>query len=532
MDESYLSIDEEFDFISKDIDRGFIESSFKSTYRIYKRIKNNKRNDIFYASINNIAALFIDIGSFNSKFKKRSSIFGVGLLHKFKDDILKISYEHAYYYNLSNGKSNLLNTKNSFELDFSSIEKLVEIKNLLWKSIVLSLEEEKLPYEYLVNLGICLDKQFRVTEAISCYDKAIKLNSQHPNAWIGRSDSLILLNQISNTFTIELMHQVSLGYKNAINSGQLYQTLIESLNLKLKYNDAKLNDILKSKKIDPDDSDHIKTKNEFESLSNSRRFYLKNNLTLSEHSLYCPCLASARDDLTIPSKTGLKGDFIVPMEMVLNRLKSEFSFSRKLYYEYIEKESNYSEMHESCFSELLNNEILGIDVEKLRTSFRVCFGILDRIGAAICDLYDIHPPNGLVYFPSFWQLDNGNRREKFNKIKSPGLLSLYSIATDLNDKKNGELSFYKSWRNDLEHKFLVVYRSSCLDDIYNSYSLIKNIRFISEEEFISHLEQLLSITRSAIFSFVFTVREKSSLEKNSSKNDLTIPRIITKKDYL
>ncbi len=131
----------------------------------------------------------------------------------------------------------------------------------------------------------------------------------------------------------------------------------------------------------------------------------------------------------------------MPMEMVLNRLKSEFSFSRKLYYEYIEKESNYSEMHESCFSELLNNEILGIDVEKLRTSFRVCFGILDRIGAAICDLYDIHPPNGLVYFPSFWQLDNGNRREKFNKIKSPGLLSLYSIATDLNDKKTASYLF-------------------------------------------------------------------------------------------
>ena len=61
-----------------------------------------------------------------------------------------------------------------------------------------------------------------------------------------------------------------------------------------------------------------------------------------------------------------------------------------------------------------------------------------------------------IYFQTFWQLDVDNRRQRFEDIKSHGLLALYSIATDLNKNKGGELAFYKEWRNGLEHKFLVV----------------------------------------------------------------------------
>ena len=70
-------------------------------------------------------------------------------------------------------------------------------------------------------------------------------------------------------------------------------------------------------------------------MSDFRKFCLDNYLTLSEHGLYCKCVGSARDNLTIPTLTGVVGDFVVPMEMVLNRLKSEFSFSRRLYFEFL-----------------------------------------------------------------------------------------------------------------------------------------------------------------------------------------------------
>lgn len=146
---------------------------------------------------------------------------------------------------------------------------------------------------------------------------------------------------------------------------------------------------------------------------------------MSEHSLYCSCIGSSRDNLTIPTSGGVAGDFVIPMEMVLNKLKSEFSFARHLYFEYLTKEPDYELLHDSCFSELFNDELLGIDVEKLRTAFGACFSILDKIGIAICELFDLYPPNRQVYFQGFWQLDQNNKRELFNQITSPGLLALY-----------------------------------------------------------------------------------------------------------
>ncbi|MFV9997887.1 MAG: LA2681 family HEPN domain-containing protein [Arsenophonus endosymbiont of Dermacentor nuttalli] len=268
---------------------------------------------------------------------------------------------------------------------------------------------------------------------------------------------------------------------------------------------------MKKISYESDKNDEKLTQEEFKNLTSYRQFYINKHLTLSQHGLYCPCLVNSEDNLAI-SNSRVTGDFIIPMEMVLSRLKSESSLARHLYYEYINPINTSQIKNESGFLELFNDEILGIDIEKLRTTFRLCFGILDKIAVAICELYDLYPTNHKgnidkkIYFQNFWRLDTDNRREKFEKIKSPGILALYSIATDLNEGKNGELSFYKQWRNDLEHKFVVIHKSIKPQDLYNSYNLIKDIIFINKEDFKKHFEQLIQITRSTIFSFVFMFR--------------------------
>ncbi|WP_370612341.1 LA2681 family HEPN domain-containing protein [Citrobacter meridianamericanus] len=134
-----------------------------------------------------------------------------------------------------------------------------------------------------------------------------------------------------------------------------------------------------------------------------------------------------------------------------------------------------------------------------------------------------------MYFQNFWQLDVDNRRQLFEKVKLPGILALYSIATDLNKDKGGELAFYKEWRNGLEHKFLVVHKSDKSEGIYESYQLIKDILFIKESDFIRHFEHLLQITRSAIFSFAFMVRHEGMKEKRrvfTIRHENYIPKTI------
>jgi len=524
-------ISRELNRLSKLVDVGDFEEALNGVNSLYQEIAKTKvKDNSFYLIVSNVASILIDIGHMQPNVD--SSKKGLGILEKYKNEIVGLIGEDSYYYNLSNGKSNLIEDKNPFNHDFSKIEQLVEIKSDLWKAIKLSNSDSSVPNDptYIVNLGNSLKQQFRISEALDCYDAVNSLDLDIPQSWINRSETLIMLNRVSNTYSIQMLHQIKEGYENILLSDQIPPQWIQYYRDQVDLHQNKIDEAANEAGIELDLHDKEETQKEYNELSKFRKFCLNNNLSLSEHGLYCACAGSARDNLTIPTMTGVAGDFVVPMEMVLNRLKSEFSFSRRLYFEYINNDQDNELLHESCFSELFNDELLGLDVEKLRTAFRLCFGVLDKIAVAICQLYDLYPPNGNVSFQSFWQLDRNNRREKFNEHKNPGLLALYSIATDLNEKKDGEWSFLKKLRNDLEHEFVVVYKSEQPSDIYSSYEFMKDMVFIKEGEFIEHLERLLQLTRSAIFSFVFSVRDKAISEK---KEDVMYSsNSILRKDYL
>uniref|UniRef100_UPI003BA08FD8 LA2681 family HEPN domain-containing protein n=1 Tax=Aeromonas jandaei TaxID=650 RepID=UPI003BA08FD8 len=521
----------QLDIMSKNIELGNFDEALRGADTLYQQIQNRLERDyLFFITMSNIASIFIDIG--HMKCCCNSSRKGLKILIDYKTDIIKQIGEDAYFYNLSNAKSNLIIENNPFNHSFSTIEQLIEIKSDLWKAIKISNGRNGKVIEptYMVNLGNCLKRQFRIVEALSYYDQVNSLHLDIPQAWINRSETLKVLNMISNTYSIEMLEQVKSGYEKALLSKNIPPTWIEHYKELIDSHQADINDAYISANINLDIHDKEKTRAEYEELSTYRKFCLDNKLSLSEHGLYCSCTGSSRDNLTIPTAAGIIGDFVIPMEMVLNRLKSEFSFARHLYFQYVTEDDDHDLLHDSCFSELFNDEMLGIDVEKLRTAFRVCFGILDKIGIAICELFDLYPSHGKVYFQSFWQLDKENRRDLFNKVKSPGLLALYSIATDLNDKKEGEWSFLKKLRNDLEHDFVVVHKNEKPNDLYASYGFIDNIVFIQEDEFIHHLKQMLQLTRSAIFSFVFAVRDKALNQKKEDNN--YISNEIGWQDYL
>jgi len=175
------------------------------------------------------------------------------------------------------------------------------------------------------------------------------------------------------------------------------------------------------------------TKAEAENHSNFRKFCLYNNLCLSEHSLYCNCVGASSDDLTIPkSAESIGGDFVPKMELQLNRLKSEFAFARLLYYQSDQEQWNSYE-NELSFTELYEDESVGLCSEMLRTSFRLCFGILDKIAHAICELFDMSDSDEPLAFERFWRPrgkglspKQQNRWKKLNSIENYSLLALYT----------------------------------------------------------------------------------------------------------
>ena len=136
------------------------------------------------------------------------------------------------------------------------------------------------------------------------------------------------------------------------------------------------------------------------------------------------------------------------------------------------------------------------------------------------------------YFHTFWELENEDRLQKFEAYNNEGLIGLYSIACDLNHKFEGELSFYKQWRNALEHIFVFIYENEKPESTEASLTYYEEPVFISESEFVESAEHVLQLTRSAIFSFVFAVRikaEKEALE--DIPNILSQDKFIERKKY-
>ncbi|EMK3382112.1 LA2681 family HEPN domain-containing protein [Vibrio parahaemolyticus] len=466
--------------------------------------KQDKKYATKVAILNNICSALID-GGFQSENIKQVGL-GLNLLEQYKDDFLSAFEPADYYYNLGNaiGYKNQLS---KLEDNIFSIKEMHAEKTAYWNAYH---SKKSSDYRLLTNLGNALKKQHRIIESISIFDKALKINSLCWEARLARTTALISLNRQTKTSSFEMLKQIKNGYKCLISNPELPAFMLNDIQKRYEY----YRGIYESKGLAESESDDEKqTQKEAEELSEYRRFCLENNLTLSEHSVYCTCSVSKVDDLTIPSPAGGVGS-IAENEFVLNRLKSEFSFARRMFFEYKKTDqSALKELYmESNFSELYDGEMLGINIEKIKASYKQCFSILDKIANAVCEEFDLAPEKvKFIYFNSFWRLKE--KEEQFKRNNFSGLSALYSIACDINDNKQvkGGLHHLKNQRNKIEHDFFSIFND--VDDVkkalYDSPKFKEKIIPLTLEQFEHDTQLMLNLTRSAIFSYALAVREKS-----------------------
>lgn len=522
-------IKEALQAISNSIDQGYFLEALQGCNLALPQVEKLNKDIEYYDLLLNLAGLYIDIGGWGGITK--ASIKGLELLEFNQEKFMKINSVN-FLYSLANAKSNFLEQNNKLlAVNFSNVKDFVEIKNIYWQAIKSCKEKQVLvPLEYIVNLANSLKQQYRFVEALKYYDEVSQLNKDIPQAWINRSELLIMINHVTDSLSIRMLKEVKHGYDKAVASEMVPPTWKpyyagQSINVQKQIDEIALSNHLDELDVE----DVLETQKEYEQHSDYRKWCLDKYLSLSEHALYCKCIEGDRDNITILSNI-VGSELVASMEMVLNRLKSEFSFARHLYYESLSQPASFIIDRESCFSELMNDEVLGLGVERLRTSFRICFGILDKISVALCDLLNI--PKQRINFLNIWS-------QIPEKIKSSevdqnyGLLALYSIATDLNVQKGkeGEFSFYKKWRNALEHDFIVVHKGAAPSDVYGSYNGFTNdITLVSESEFLDGLLHVLQLTRSAIFSFVYAVRLHIKKDQ-PNKSEILGTVFINRKDF-
>ena len=224
-------------------------------------------------------------------------------------------------------------------------------------------------------------------------------------------------------------------------------------------------------------------------------------------------MGARRDDLSILKQTGpIGGAFVPKLELIVNRIKSEFCLARALYYQSLKAPDLWQiDPYEGTFTELFDGEVVGIATEFLRTSFRLCFGILDRIAQGLNELYNLASPRESLSFESFWRPRNQQRQGKeerwdiINSQDNIALVALYSLATDLN-RVRGEFGFFKEYRNDLEHGLLILTDNDQVNLPVLAHPDRIAFRSVPVAEFRRRTLDMLQFTASAIFSFVFCVR--------------------------
>jgi tetratricopeptide (TPR) repeat protein len=492
------------------------QGDFISAHAIaHKRLYEIKNSTTKYEYIlkAKLAGLLIDIGEEGQIEKAISE--GLKTIQDNRNHFANYIHEGSTEYNLGNAKSGLFRiqrTKSGFKFTPENIVLLTEAKNHFWKAYKLfqSTKEDIIP-QLFVNLANTLDTSGRVVEAIQYYDQVLINYPEFPQANASRSEALLFLNNLSGTYSINLLWQSMQGFAKAAQSNDVPKWLKDMWVKKRDYLQIELS---RHDHLDEDvNHDLLETKLEAENHTKFRKFCLDKNLCLSEHSLYCNCVGSSSDNLTIPKSTAsIGGDFVPKMELRLNRLKSEFALARLLYYESDQKQWGAYDK-ELSFTELHEDEAVGLRPEMLRTSFRLCFGILDKIAHAICELFDISEPDEPLAFERFWRprgkglsRKQQDRWEKLNSIENLSLLALYSQATDLNSY-SGEWGNYKDWRNALEHELLVLTKNSEKPlDIFRAIKSSRRIVSVDYYEFKDKTLHLLQLTRSAIFNFVFCVR--------------------------
>lgn len=316
----YDLLDEQkFDEARKVIQKGIEAQKEKST-----------RNSIL--KIIDYYGFLIDLGCESSN--ESDLKVAIAFLEEYEDKIANYVNKQSYYYNLANAKHGLSSIHIQKQNGVPSLKFVSEYLqapiNYYWLSYK-NLDENDnndLRNEVLTNLANSLNKTGRIIECIQLLDTILRNNPSFPQALISRADAIDYSSMVTNcAYTGSLFFEIYKSYDYGISTNKLPPLILERAIVKRNITEK----IIESMgfKVTDLDEEQILTQKEFNELSHYRKFCLTNFLSLNEHAIYCHCLNSAKDNLTIGNHYAkFKGKIVPQLELLLNRIKSEFSFGR------------------------------------------------------------------------------------------------------------------------------------------------------------------------------------------------------------
>jgi tetratricopeptide (TPR) repeat protein len=451
-------------------------------------LKTNSENCQPISHLNKALGIFNQSGSQNLN----TSVF----LACNRARVIMLKYDYDYLQNNAVSTNRIL-TYDTVSSIYYIKDTISEAIRLYWEALT-SCPDENERYSIRNNLANALSRVGRRIEALTLLRRNMETKPERWQSYGSYTHALTNLYQsalIADTpsfhmLAIELYQKSELSAPESMKE-EIRRNILRHSN-RLKLFGFEISDKTREK-------NHKEEKEDFIKHTEYRKFVLLNDLSLSEHSLHCHCRDAAKDNLKIGKLGGSlhlgKGKSFPLVDSLVNRLISEFTFSRLLYYNYVQGTLIFPE--DIDFSTVSNEDTTGYKIEQLRTSYRIAYGILDKIKKGIILLFELEEDNQ-TYFENFF---DGKNKEALGKIQNVHLTALYSLALDFN-RDQGSFRNYKKYRNEMEHGLLLLRE---LNEEVPKEQLSMN-------EFENLTFDVLKITRTAIFSFVFLVRTATIVE--------------------
>ncbi|MXP24473.1 hypothetical protein GRI39_00210 [Altererythrobacter indicus] len=237
--------------------------------------------------------------------------------------------------------------------------------------------------------------------------------------------------------------------------------------------------------------------------------------------LMLPTLWTEIDEPGMPAIIGL-----------YNQMKQEYAFARLLLYEGQPEDSVHFADRRVLLHNTLDYPSFSIATEKLRTSFRLAYSILDKVGYFINIYWQLGLKKHRVGFRSVWYDDtSGESRlnSRFETYANWPLRGLFWLSKDLFDERLQRVTTPDAReifiiRNHLEHKYLQIhYERMGLSDPITAgvgYS-------IDVMDFAAKSLRLLKIARAAMIYLPLAVHAEERLRRQNARPSLIMEMGLT-----
>ena len=420
-----------------------------------------------------------------------------------------------FYYFLSNGWSyrKKLRLKSPNNIEFYNEETVHALRYTRLALQCCNISDGGfLKSQLLVNLGCTLSHLGRGSEAILYWQEALLLNSNfgmaignlgygvfHYGKMLSNITHVVLFSQYAHRLLLDacdsddVYDEAKCDFRGLIES---IENVVGNDDLQCKFNLSEYN------------------MGESEDEIDYREWCLFHKLYLNYvNDIYREPIA-AHDCLLLPCMQMKFGEPLIHHD-IFNQIKQEFSSARYFIYRGISDDTSHFADKNNAIVNTMDMSEYSHNIEMLKSGFRMCYSILDKIALFVNSYFKIGVKIERVSFSKIWYKKNGiDLKDEFINSKNWLLRGLYWLSRDFHSDNlaiaNPDAQDIAKIRNYIEHRlFKVGYVHEMLEQ--NDGITLEIDRYYFEDKCI----KTISLVRSAIIYLSLAVK----LEEDSNKKE-------------